>query len=155
MHRSSTGTSSSAALPVTEIKPEPSRSELEATDKPANGTDPVEETKATSSNAEASTSSAPVDETSRLDSNGSGFGIGMKATSPKDALLTPTVLEHNNKTGKWLTAFRARWHRDPLVEPHFTVSFQIFSGDDLHQREYIFAHLSLLLSLSVLSLTGR
>ncbi|MCO5586057.1 hypothetical protein L7F22_039996 [Adiantum nelumboides] len=141
LHRSSTGTSSSAALPVTEIKPEPSRSELEATDKPANGTDPVEETKATSSNAEASTSSAPVDETSRLDSNGSGFGIGMKATSPKDALLTPTVLEHNNKTGKWLTAFRARWHRDPLVEPHFTVgnmdrSAEIFSHDGTLLRSF-------------------
>lgn len=42
---------------------------------------------------------------------------------PDDVLAKPMVtIPHNNQTGKWLTLFRARFNRDPTLEPHFSVS---------------------------------
>lgn len=98
MHKSTTGTSASlgAEAPATGRR---SRSGIE--------------TKAEETKAEETT-----DETTQLDN-----GTGMKVPDPRDVLLTPIVVDHNNKTGKWLTAFRIKWHRDPNVEPHFAVSF--------------------------------
>ncbi|EPQ31927.1 uncharacterized protein PFL1_00126 [Pseudozyma flocculosa PF-1] len=40
---------------------------------------------------------------------------------PTDLLGAPTTIPHNNQTGKWLTLFRARWHANAGVEPHFSI----------------------------------
>ena len=42
--------------------------------------------------------------------------------SQVDNLLdSPTTIRHNNQTGKWVTLFRACWHRNPQLEPHFSI----------------------------------
>ncbi|WFD01068.1 hypothetical protein MYAM1_003829 [Malassezia yamatoensis] len=42
--------------------------------------------------------------------------------SQVDNLLdSPTTIRHNNQTGKWVTLFRACWHRNAQLEPHFSI----------------------------------
>lgn len=39
-----------------------------------------------------------------------------------DVLRQPiTTLNHNNKTGKWVTLFRANWHPNAELQPHFAI----------------------------------
>lgn len=40
---------------------------------------------------------------------------------PKQLLDHPNTLIHNNQTGKWVTLFRATWHQNQQLEPHFSI----------------------------------
>lgn len=40
---------------------------------------------------------------------------------PASLLAHPHVQTHNNQTGKWVTLFRASWHRNDQLEPHFSL----------------------------------
>ena len=40
---------------------------------------------------------------------------------PDNLLAQPHTLRHNNQTGKWVTLFRALWHSNPSLEPHFSI----------------------------------
>lgn len=40
---------------------------------------------------------------------------------PDNLLTQPRTLRHNNQTGKWVTLFRALWHSNPSLEPHFSI----------------------------------
>lgn len=40
---------------------------------------------------------------------------------PKNPLASPHTLRHNNQTGKWVTLFRAVWHQNSQLEPHFSI----------------------------------